>query len=102
MTTQAFQVLLSLADGAKHGYAIIQDVGERTDGQLRLTASTLYDALARMVDQGLIAEVEAPADNADSRRRYYQLTRAGREAAREHAQKLARTVDMARAKKLLR
>jgi DNA-binding PadR family transcriptional regulator len=102
MTHQAFQVLLSLADGAKHGYAIIQDVTARTDGEVRLTASTLYDALARMVDQRFIAEVDAPADNADSRRRYYELTRAGREAARDHAQRLSRTVDMARAKKLLR
>ena len=102
MTPQAFQVMLSLADGAKHGYAIIQDVEERTGGEVRLTASTLYDALARMVDQGFIAEAAAPADNPDARRRYYQLSRAGRDAAREHAQRLARTVDMARAKKLLR
>jgi DNA-binding PadR family transcriptional regulator len=102
MTHQAFQVLLSLTDGAKHGYAIIQDVTARTDGEVRLTASTLYDALARMVDQRFIAEVDAPADNADARRRYYELTRTGREAARDHAQRLSRTVDMARAKKLLR
>lgn len=100
MTPQMFQVVLSLAGESKHGYAIIQDVAERTNGEMRLTASTLYDALARMVDQGYIAEVEAPAGNTDSRRRFYGLTREGRHAAEQETQRLARTLTLA--KKILR
>jgi DNA-binding PadR family transcriptional regulator len=101
MTVQVFQVLLSLAEGPRHGYAIITDVRERTDGQMDLTPSTLYDALARLTDQGLIAESAAPADSSstDSRRRYYALTKSGRVAAEEESTRLARLLDMARAKK---
>jgi DNA-binding PadR family transcriptional regulator len=101
MTAQMFQVLLSLADAPRHGYAIIQDVDERTGGEMRLTASTLYDALARMVDQGFIVETDPPRDSTDARRRFYKLTRAGREAAGEEARRLARTLAMAKAKKIL-
>lgn len=101
MTPQVFQILLSLADAPRHGYAIIADVRERTEGQMDLTPSTLYDALARLSDQGLIAETSAPADapSADSRRRYYALTTTGRVAAEEESTRLARLLDMARAKK---
>ena len=111
MTTQVFQVLLSLADEPRHGYAIIQEIDQRTSGEVRLTASTLYDALARLVELGLITEIEAGAmsqdssgslpTRADSRRRYYKLTSAGRAAAEEEAHRLARAVDMARAKKII-
>ncbi|MCC6271203.1 MAG: helix-turn-helix transcriptional regulator [Microbacteriaceae bacterium] len=101
MTAQVFQVLLSLADGPKHGYAMILDIRERTGGEMDLTPSTLYDALARLSDQRLILEIPAPAKtaSADSRRRYYQLTKAGHAAAQEETARLARLLDMARAKK---
>lgn len=100
MTPQVFQILLSLADAPRHGYAIITDVRERTEGQMDLTPSTLYDALARLADQGLIAETSAPPDapTTDSRRRYYALTRSGRDAAQEETGRLTRLVNMARAK----
>jgi DNA-binding PadR family transcriptional regulator len=101
MTAQVFQVLLSLSNAPRHGYAVIQDVDERTGGEIRLTASTLYDALARLVDSGLIAEVEAPAASEDSRRRYYALTRQGRDAAAQEARRLERTLAMAREKKII-
>ena len=102
MTPQVFQVLLSLSDAPRHGYAMIQDIDERTGGEIRLTASTLYDALARLVDDGLIAEVEAPDNTArDSRRRYYALTREGRDAAATEAHRLERTLSMAREKKII-
>ena len=101
MTTQVFQVLLSLTEAPRHGYAIIQDIDDRTGGEVRLTASTLYDALARLVDQRLIQEVPAPSDSTDSRRRYYALTRAGRDAAAEEARRLARMVATARTRKLI-
>ena len=94
MSPQVFQILLSLVERPLHGYAIIQDVAARTVGEIRLTASTLYDALARLVDQGLIGEVQAPdgEEARDSRRRYYALTRSGREAAEREAARLKRLV----------
>lgn len=103
LSPQVFQILLSVADGPRHGYAIIQDVRNRTGGAIRLTASTLYDALARLVDQEYVQEVEAPAGEAgrDSRRRYYQLTRTGRAAAQREARRLQSVVEMARSKRLL-
>jgi len=102
LSPHVFQILLSLADGPLHGYAIIQDVRTRTNNEIRLTASTLYDALLRLVDQGLIVEIETPPDPADhdSRRRYYQLTRLGREAAAEEVQRLRRLLETARRKRL--
>jgi DNA-binding PadR family transcriptional regulator len=102
LTPQAFQILLSLADGRDlHGYAIIRDVAERTDGEIRLTASTLYAAIKRMLDAGLIAEVDAPAGSGGAPRRCYRITGAGRQVARGEARRLARTVAMARDKRLL-
>ena len=101
MTPQVFQVLLSLAEAPRHGYSIIQDVEERTGGEIRLTASTLYDALARLVDRGLIAEAPAPPDNTDTRRRYYALTSAGRDAAASEARRLARLLATAKARNLI-
>ncbi len=100
MSPQAFQILLSLAEGPKHGYAVIHDIRERTRGEIRLTASTLYDALARMVDQAFIHEVTAPpgVTDHDARRRYYQLSSAGRRAATDETRRLERTIAMAREK----
>lgn len=104
LSPQVFQVLLSLHQGPLHGYSIIQDIRERTTGEIRLTASTLYDALARLVDQGLIVEVDAPRgeEDADSRRRYYAITKVGRQAAELEVQRLERLVRMARATGVLR
>lgn len=98
MSPQVFQVLLSLHPGPLHGYSIIQDITQRTGGEVRLTASTLYDALARLVDQGVIEETEAPRDSssADARRRYYQLTSLGREATKREVERLERLLRMAR------
>ena len=103
MSPQVFQILLSLADEARHGYAIITDVRDRTGGEVALTASTLYDALSRLVDETLIEEVDAPdrADR-DGRRRYYALSAAGRDALRAEVRRLERVLAMARTKRLLR
>ena len=102
LTPQAFQILLSLVEGRDlHGYAIIQDVTERTGGEIRLTASTLYAAIKRMLDAGLIAEVDAPADSSGPPRRCYRITKTGRQLARREAERLARTVAMARDKRVL-
>jgi DNA-binding PadR family transcriptional regulator len=102
LTPQAFQILLSLVGSPDlHGYAILQDVAARTEGEIQLTASTLYAAIKRMLDAGLIAEVEAPAESGGAPRRCYRITKAGRQAAQGEAERLARTVAMARDKRLL-
>lgn len=102
LSTPVFQILLSLVDADLHGYALIQDIRVRTGGEVELTASTLYGAIKRMVAEGWIAEV-APARAAadDPRRRYYRITRDGREIARAEAARLDRLTAMAREKKLL-
>lgn len=93
-----FHILMALAAGEKHGYAIIQDVAERTGGALKLSAGTLYRSIARMLDQGLILEsAERPApEEDDERRRYYRLTAAGEAAARAEARRLEQLLDLAR------
>jgi DNA-binding PadR family transcriptional regulator len=103
LSTQVFQILLSLADEDLHGYAIIRDVAERTGGEVRLTASTLYAAVKRLLDSGWIEErADRPrGERDDPRRRYYRLTRAGREAARAEARRVERLAAMARSKRLL-
>jgi DNA-binding PadR family transcriptional regulator len=102
LTPQAFQILLSLADRDLHGYAIILDVRERSGGEVNLTASTLYAALQRMLDAGMIEEVLTHRrEGDDPRRRYYSLTRYGRDVARAEARRLERLTDMARRKRLL-
>jgi len=95
-----FHILLALADEDRHGYAIIQDVARRTDGELRLSAGTLYRSIQRMLEQGLIVETrDRPApEHDDERRRYYRITRDGMSAAREEARRLSQLVKMARAR----
>ena len=93
-----FHILLALVDGERHGYAIIQDVEARTGGELRLSAGTLYRSIARMVEQGLIAEVtRRPAVRDDERRRYYRITRFGTDVARAELRRLSQLVRLARA-----
>jgi len=95
-------ILLALAETDRHGYAIMQDVAARTDGELRLSAGTLYRAVARMVEQGLITEVEKRRTRADDeRRRYYRITPLGRKVAVAEARRMERLVRIARAKRLL-
>jgi DNA-binding PadR family transcriptional regulator len=92
-------ILLSLAGRDQHGYSVIQDIRERTGGDVELTASTLYGALSRMLEDKLITEVDDPKpkpEDWDSRRRYYRVTEYGRDVARAEAGRLARTVDHAR------
>jgi DNA-binding PadR family transcriptional regulator len=99
LTISVFQILLSLVDRPQHGYAIIHDVAERTGGDVRLTASTLYGAVARMLDGGLIEE-RAPADGQE-RRRTYAISRRGRVLLTEEAHRLARAAQWARDKQVL-
>jgi len=91
-TRAEFHVLLSLLEGPRHGYRIMQDVEELSEGQLRLGPGTLYTAIKRLQAGGLIAECEADGD----RRRCYRLTRKGRTVGAEEAQRLADLVRLAR------
>jgi len=94
-------ILLALSDGERHGYAIIQDVEARTDGELRMSAGTLYRSVARMVEQGLIAEVVKRRTRADDeRRRYYKITQFGTAVARAELRRLSQLVKLARARGL--
>jgi DNA-binding PadR family transcriptional regulator len=103
VSTQVFHILLSLVDDDLHGYAIIQEVAARTEGEVRLTASTLYAAVKRMLESGWIEERSTrPAGASDDpRRRYYRLTKLGREVARAEARRLDQLAAMARSKRLL-
>lgn len=94
-----FHILMALAAGDRHGYAIIQDVAHRTNNRLRLGAGTLYRSLQRMLEQGLITETdERPgADLDDERRRYYRITDYGVSVARAEAARLSELVRLARA-----
>jgi DNA-binding PadR family transcriptional regulator len=94
-----FHVLMALAGGDRHGYAIIQEVAARTENRLLLGAGTLYRSLERMLGQGLIAESgDRPAPELDDeRRRYYRLTPFGEAVARAEARRLTELVRLARA-----
>jgi DNA-binding PadR family transcriptional regulator len=94
-----FHILLALADEDRHGYGIIQDVAARTDGEVRLSAGTLYRSIQRMIEQDLIIEVhERPAPELDDeRRRYYRITTFGVAVARAETRRLQTLVRLARA-----
>jgi DNA-binding PadR family transcriptional regulator len=100
----AFQIMLALADGDLHGYAIMRQVEEQTSGRLRLGPGTLYGSIQTLLEGKLIEEVDRP-ENIEvhsERRRYYRLTVAGRKMARSEAEKLADVLRVARARKILR
>jgi DNA-binding PadR family transcriptional regulator len=97
-----FHILMAVADGDRHGYAIIQDVEARTDGELRLSAGTLYRSIQRMLEQGLIVESRRRPAAAldDERRRYYRITSFGTAVARAETRRLSQLVRLARARGL--
>ena len=94
-----FHILMALADEDRHGYAIIQEVLARTNGEVRLSPGTLYRSIQRMLDDDLIVEIhERPApDMDDERRRYYRITSFGRSVAKAEAGRLHELVRLARA-----
>ena len=96
-----FHILLSLATGEQHGYAIMQEVLDRTDGKVRLWPATLYGTLNRLMDQDLIEEShDRPAPGRDdARRRYYRLTRLGRRVLDAESRRLEDLVSVIRAKR---
>lgn len=95
-------IIVALAGGEKHGYAIMRDVAEVSDGAVRLGSGTLYGSIKRMLDQGLIAEVDERPDPAldDERRRYYRLTPLGRRVGAAECDRLASLTESARVRRL--
>jgi DNA-binding PadR family transcriptional regulator len=97
LSPPVFHVLVSLGDGERHGYSIIKDVAERTDGRVKLGAGTLYAIIKRLLDDELIVEVTtADADESDKRRRYYRLAPFGRRVARAEVERLEQATSIAR------
>jgi len=100
LTPISFEILLALLQMDLHGYAILQGVEARLAGKLPLRTGTIYRALARLMDEGLIERTGA-AEEGDPRRRYYRITSRGRTTAKAEARRLADQVEAARAQRLL-
>ena len=103
LTSAAFHVLLALADGEKHGYVISKEIARRTNDEVRLSAGTLYGVIKRLLDDNLIGESADRPDFSldDQRRRYYRLTKLGKDVAEAEAERMERVLAMARAKHVL-
>ena len=100
LSPQVFHILLSLADRDQHGYGIMLDVAERTGGKLRLSAGTLYGSIKRLLEQGLIVELNELQKSKETdveRRRYYRLTPLGRNTAKAEVKRMAELIEQARA-----
>jgi DNA-binding PadR family transcriptional regulator len=100
LTPIAFEILLALAGEPRHGYAILLAVESRLKGRLPLRTGTLYRALARLVEDGFIEEIDDESGG-DSRRRVYRMSKRGRIIARAETERLADQVAAARNRKLL-
>jgi DNA-binding PadR family transcriptional regulator len=98
-----FQILMALVDGERHGYSIMREAAERSDGTVRLGPGTLYGSLKRLLESGWVEESDERADPemGDERRRYYRITELGMATARAEARRLDRVVRAARRKKLI-
>lgn len=96
MPEATFHILVSLADGDKHGYAIMQDVADRTDGAVKLNVGTLYTTIKRLLQQGWLVELDERPDDDDERRRYYRLSAEGRAEIVGETQRLRQMVGLAR------
>lgn len=99
LTPLSAAILFALAGGASHGYAIIREIETMTGGEMRPNTGSMYLALHRLLEDGLIEESSGPGE--DARRRYYRLTEAGRSAAKAEARRLAQLLRAASVKKLI-
>jgi DNA-binding PadR family transcriptional regulator len=104
LPSAAFQILLSLAGEDLHGYGIMRQVADQTDGRMRLGPGTLYSSIQTLLEEKFVEEVDQREDLKlnHERRRYYRLTSAGRKLARSEAERLADLLRVARTKKILR
>jgi DNA-binding PadR family transcriptional regulator len=103
LTAAAFQILLVLAGGERHGYEIMIEIARESGGSLRLGPTTLYRTIRSLLEVGLIEETDERPDPQldDQRRRYYRLTQAGQESARAETERLRRLVAVAETKPLI-
>ncbi len=97
LSPAAFSILLALKDGEKHGYLILREVAERTQGQVKLLPGTLYNLLKRMLEDGWIEELDERPDPEldDERRRYYRLSGLGEQVLNQEARRLESLVQLA-------
>jgi DNA-binding PadR family transcriptional regulator len=105
LTPVVLHILLALADGERHGYAIAQEIENTTDGQIRMGPGTLYGSIQRMLGASLIEEAPPHRRRAvddDERRRYYRVTPVGRRVLQLELERLANVVRVARGKRLVR
>jgi DNA-binding PadR family transcriptional regulator len=100
LTPAVVHVLLSLAGGDRHGYAILKDIERQSASRLRFGPGTIYGTLQRLMEAGWVEEVDAPGGGSDSRRRYYRLMRAGRQALRAEVDRLGALLEVARAHRI--
>jgi DNA-binding PadR family transcriptional regulator len=102
LPASVMHILVALADGEKHGYAIMRDVAELSSGTVRMGSGTLYGSIKRMLDQGLIEEADERPDPAldDQRRRYYRLTALGQRVGAAEQRRLSALLDAARMRQL--
>ena len=100
MTPAVVHVLLALAGGERHGYAILKDVQLHGGSRLRFGPGTIYGTLQRLMEAGWVEEVASPDADVDHRRRYYRMTRDGREALETEVARLAALIDIARAHRI--
>lgn len=103
LSPAVFHILLALADGEKHGYGIMKEITQRTDGSMRIGPGTLYGSIGRMLESGLIeASTDRPDPELDDeRRRYYRLTNFGLRVAEAESRRLAQLLRIAQAKQVL-
>ncbi len=106
MSPAVLHMLLSLVDGDRHGYALKKAVERRTDGAVKLGPGTLYEAIARLQEDGWIEQVGAPEafppeDGQKAQRRYYRMTARGLTALKAEVERLGQIVDYARSKAVL-
>ena len=98
LTPAVLHILLALAGGELHGYGILKEVLRHTDGTVRLGPGTIYGTLQRLMESGWVEETDGPGSVPDERRRYYRLSRSGREALRSEVERLDALVRGARAR----
>ena len=103
LTPAVFHILLALSDGERHGYAIMQEVAQSTEGQIKMGPGTLYGTIKRLLAAKMVAEsAERPDPKLDDeRRRYYQLTALGKRVLKAEAERLAALVKLAQGKRLI-
>ena len=100
LTPAVVHVLLALAAGDRHGYAILKEVQRQSESRLRVGPGTIYGTLQRLMEAGWVEEVDPAHAGTDARRRYYRLTRGGREALKAEVDRLGALLEVARAHRI--